>query len=211
MNHNSLHQTPVKTSNGIAFMVLVFTLIASWGCQSTTPLKEKISTSSQSNKIENTESLTYKENSSKIVETSSTSKKDENIEDSNKSNTPKPALDHEAVVNKYGVKIESLRLTAGGYLIDFRYRIIDPDKANFLLNKSNKPLLTDPISKFKATVPVPAKVGALRSSGKLIKDRVYFMLFANPAQYLKAGQKVTIEFGEMKVENVLLLGGKIKS
>ena len=35
------------------------------------------------------------------------------------------------IEKQWGVKFESLRVSANGYLLDFRYRIIDPEKASY--------------------------------------------------------------------------------
>lgn len=43
-----------------------------------------------------------------------------------------------AIEKQWGMKFESLRVSANGYLPDFRYRIIDPEKASYLVDRRNK-------------------------------------------------------------------------
>lgn len=53
------------------------------------------------------------------------------------------------------------------------------------------------------SIPEVAKIGSMRSSAKnLVADKVYFMMFANPAMLLKKGGKVTVVIGNFKVENL---------
>lgn len=120
--------------------------------------------------------------------------------------SPMEGVDQAALAEKWGVRIEALLLSAGGYRLDFRYRVLDPEKARVLLDRAQQPLLTEPVSGFRSIVPKPAKVGALRSTGKIEAGRVYFMLFANPARYLKAGARVTIDIGDFHAENIPVQG-----
>jgi hypothetical protein len=51
------------------------------------------------------------------------------------------------------------------------------------------------------------KVGRLRQRSNEPKvGRHYFMLFANPGHYFKAGDQVTIEIGEFRAENLTVEG-----
>ena len=105
---------------------------------------------------------------------------------------------------QWGVKVESLRTSANGHLLDFRYRIKDPDKAVPLVDRRNKPYLIDQASGKVLAVPNTAKVGPLRSSvrhGKPKEDRVYFVLFGNPG-LVKPGDQVTVVIGDFRAENL---------
>ena len=106
---------------------------------------------------------------------------------------------------KWGIRIEAIRLSAGGYMLDFRYRVIDPDKAVLLTDPKIKPYLIDEASGARFMVPSGGKVGPLRSSfksGAPEPGRIYFILFANPGKYVKQGNKVTVVIGDFKVENL---------
>jgi len=104
--------------------------------------------------------------------------------------------------DKWGIKIEGIRLSAAGYMLDFRYRVIDPEKAAPLFDRQTKPYLIDQESGAKFIVPSPPKVGPLRTSNPPQADRTYFILFANPGKYVKQGNKVTVVIGEFKAENL---------
>ena len=106
---------------------------------------------------------------------------------------------------KWGVQTEGLRLSAAGYMLDFRFRVLDPNKAVPLLDRANKPYLLDPQSGAKLIVPAPPKVGSLRQKSRAPKrDKVYFVMFSNPGRFIKSGQKVTVVIGDFKAENLVV-------
>ena len=122
---------------------------------------------------------------------------------------PKDAAERraQALKAKWGIEVVALRLTAAGHMLDFRYKILDPEKATALMDRKDKPVLIHQESGKKTGVPKPAKVGRLRQRSNEPKvGRHYFMLFANPGHYFKAGDQVTIEIGEFRVENLIVEG-----
>ena len=106
---------------------------------------------------------------------------------------------------QWGIQILSLRRSAGGYMLDFRYRVLDPQKAQPILNRDLKPYLIDQATGAKFIVPSPPKVGPLRQSAQTpIAGRTYFVLFANPGQYVQPGNKVSVVIGDFKAENLMV-------
>jgi hypothetical protein len=106
---------------------------------------------------------------------------------------------------QWGVKIESIRTSANGHLVDFRYRIKDSDKAVPLVDRRNKPYLIDQASGKVLAVPNTAKVGPMRATvryGKPKEDRVYFVLFGNAGGMVKPGDEVTVVIGDFRAENL---------
>jgi hypothetical protein len=92
-------------------------------------------------------------------------------------------------------------------MIDFRFRVVDAEKALPLFDHRTKPYLLAQGSDIKLPVPVGAKVGAFRPTnrGKNIKaGKNYYMMFANPDAYLKVGQKVSVVIGEFRAEQMTL-------
>lgn len=109
------------------------------------------------------------------------------------------------VVEQFGVRLTGVRLTANGYVVDMRYRVLDPAKAQPLLDRKVRPVLVDEATGNRFYVPVPPTVGALRqvSRNKVIHtDRDYFMLFANPDRKLQAGSRVTLYVGDQRFGNL---------
>ncbi len=106
------------------------------------------------------------------------------------------------LVEAFGIRLKGLRLTANGYVVDLRYRVVDPAKAQPLLDRKVRPVLVDEASGDRFYVPVPPIVGALRQTARnqgIRTDRDYFMLFANPDGKLKAGAQVALYLGERRV------------
>lgn len=105
---------------------------------------------------------------------------------------------------KWGIEIVSLRLSAAGHMVDFRYRVLDPDKAETLFVRGNKPYLIDEASGKVMSVPNMGKVGPLRTSNKPKQGRIYWMFFGNGGGLIKSGSKVTITIGAFRVEDLVV-------
>jgi len=87
-------------------------------------------------------------------------------------------------------------------MLDFRYKVVDPEKASSLLSRQSSTYLIDQATGTKCAV-TRTSVGPLRAgAAKPIADRNYVILFANPGQVVKSGSKVTVIIGDFKVENL---------
>lgn len=86
-------------------------------------------------------------------------------------------------------------------MLDFRYRVVDSQKAAPLFVRQTKPYLIDQASGKVLAVPNMAKVGPLRSSDQPHAGRTYWMFFGNPG-VVKAGSKVSVVIGDFKVEDL---------
>lgn len=104
---------------------------------------------------------------------------------------------------QWGVRVLGIHRTAAGYMLDFRYKVLDADKASSILNRKLKPELIVESDGRKLRIPVTSKLGPLRQSAVHVKeDRNYFMFFANPGKLVKSGDKVTVVIGDFKVEHL---------
>lgn len=112
-----------------------------------------------------------------------------------------------SIEEKWGIKILSISQTAAGYMLDFRYRILDPDKASVLAHPKYQANLIDQASGRILSVPVSPKVGSLRGIAKHEKpkaNRNYYVLFMNPNKFVKPGNKVTVIIGDFKVKDMVV-------
>ena len=110
-----------------------------------------------------------------------------------------PAVD---LVQKWGIQVSGLFLSAGGNMVDFRYKVLDPKKAAILTRPDIKPTLLNLTSGAKLIVP-DSDVGPLRQSSRpQVAGKLYFILFANTRHHVKSGDKVTISAGDFTVENL---------
>jgi hypothetical protein len=102
------------------------------------------------------------------------------------------------IADNWGIELISLRLTAAGYMIDFRFRVLNVEKAKVFFDNRVKPHLVVERSNAKLPIPMAAKVGAFRTTnrGQNIKpDKIYYMVFGNPDSHVKSGEKVTMVIG----------------
>jgi protein SCO1/2 len=118
---------------------------------------------------------------------------------------PTAAVALSDVEQRWGIRILGVRLTAGGYMLDFRYHVVDPEKAAPIFIRGIKPYLDDEASGSRFIVPAPPKTGPLRTSNPPQKGRNYFMFFANPARFVKPGRLVTVTVGDFRVEHVRVM------
>jgi hypothetical protein len=110
-----------------------------------------------------------------------------------------PAADPEKT---FGITILSLRPTAGGHMLDLRFRVVDPEKARAILDKSKKAYLLDGRTGKTLSVPV-TKAGSMRQTTlKPQEGRVYFTLFSNPNRMVTEGGRVSLVIGDFRKDGI---------
>ena len=122
-----------------------------------------------------------------------------------------PVLSDEAAAaglrERWGIEIVGIRPTAAGTMLDFRYRVIDPDRALPLLDRTRKATLVIESSGEELAVPIPPKVGPMRQTVRYeeaTSGRIYFIFFANPGRRVTAGEKVSVVIGDFRVEHLIV-------
>ena len=68
---------------------------------------------------------------------------------------------------QWGVEVLFVRQTSAGYMLEFRYKVIDPAKAAPLFERQTKPVLTHVNSGAKFIVPTPAKTRNPRKARRI--------------------------------------------
>jgi hypothetical protein len=118
---------------------------------------------------------------------------------------PAPSAGTAGAEEQLGIKVEAIRWSADGYMLDFRYRVVDPERAQLVLDRSVKPYVIDEASGARFLIPSSPKVGAMRQTTRQPEaGRVYWLLFANPAKYIKPGNKVTVVVGDYRLEHLVV-------
>lgn len=104
---------------------------------------------------------------------------------------------------KFGIKAVSLHISGAGRFLDFRYKVIDAEKAKPLFNTTIKPYIFDPSIRMAVAMPEDTKLGALRASVKNppVSGKQYYVLFENPLGAIKTGKRVTVAIGDFKINN----------
>ncbi|MCB9445210.1 MAG: hypothetical protein H6669_13355 [Ardenticatenaceae bacterium] len=103
-----------------------------------------------------------------------------------------------AIEDQYGVHVSMIAVTMGGGAVDFRFQIVDPDKAtNFCYDYENLPVLI------------------VESNGQQIKPRehthhvnyefgrTYYQLYRNPGGIVKSGTRMTVQIGDLELKHVV--------
>jgi len=110
-----------------------------------------------------------------------------------------------SVETTYGIRVEGLRLTAAGSMLDFRYRVLDAQKAAPFLNGKVQPYLVDEARSAKLGVPNTPTLGRIRQTSRnnvIHTDRSYFIMFGNPGKALQSGDKVSLLLGQVKITDL---------
>lgn len=101
------------------------------------------------------------------------------------------------------IEVASLRLTAAGHMLDFRYRVIDPEGARRLLSRSAETYAVDQATGTRLVVPTTAKIGPLRQTSHGARPgRVYFALFANAGGVVRKGSLLTVVLGDLVLRDL---------
>lgn len=110
-----------------------------------------------------------------------------------------------AELKQWGIEVESISLSAADYMLDFRYKVTDPEKAKAIFKRKTKPYLIDKETGAKFIVPSPPKVGPLRQTTlKPEIGRVYYMMFANPGKFIKKGKTVDVVIGDYVANDLVV-------
>ncbi len=109
------------------------------------------------------------------------------------------------LAERWGIRVESLRLSAQGHILDFRYRVLDPDKAAALTDRAQVAYLINEATGERHKVPKMPKMGTLRSTAvRPEADRIYVILFANPGARIQSGNLVAVTIGAFKAEHLVV-------
>lgn len=104
----------------------------------------------------------------------------------------------------WGVDSFSVKAVEQGELIRFSYRVVDPDKAKAINDKTIEAFLIAPAAYAQLVVPSLEKVGKLRQSGTPEPGRVYWMAFSNPGRTVRRGDRVDVVIGQFHADGLVV-------
>jgi len=110
----------------------------------------------------------------------------------------------QAYKRDWGVEIDGIHTTASGYMLSFRYRVLDPERAQVLNNAKSKAFVIDELSGARLAVPAMENVGELRQTTAPLRDRSYFVVFGNPGQLVHKGGRVSVVIGGFTAKNLIV-------
>ena len=93
---------------------------------------------------------------------------------------------------------------SSGYMLAFRYRILDADKAKVLNDRHTKAYLVDDATGIVLAVPALENIGELRPGSTPQPGRTYFMVFGNPGKVVKVGNLVTLVAGNFRADGIVV-------
>ena len=97
-----------------------------------------------------------------------------------------------------GVLITRVAVTGDGGLVDLRFRVVDPDRANALHDAGTPSALVDERTGLVVhdLLMNHAHTGAYRAGV------TYYLVFTNPGNWVHRGGRVTVLLGDAQVEHV---------
>lgn len=112
-------------------------------------------------------------------------------------------VDVQGLAARYGIEVTLIAVTAAGGLVDFRYQVVDPDKADPIIHDVGMfpKLVVEDSGAMLAMSSLPHNHGTeLKLGGN------YFFLLANANSALHAGSQVTVVIGDVRLEHVVVQG-----
>lgn len=109
------------------------------------------------------------------------------------------------VEEQWGLRIVRLAVVADGGIIDLRYQVLDPAKAEPVLDPTQPAFLQEESTgQVVSTARLP-KIGELRQKLQQSNpDRVYFMGFGNSGGIIKSGSRVSLILGGYRLEQLVV-------
>jgi len=102
------------------------------------------------------------------------------------------------IEEKYGVRVTLVGLSADNGLLDFRYQVLDPSKADQIMaEEENIPYLLPENGKGEIRVSL-----YMPHHEKIVAGRTYYLLFYNSGGIVKAGEYVTVVIGDLRLEHI---------
>jgi hypothetical protein len=112
----------------------------------------------------------------------------------------RPVVTADGLVQKSGVKITQVAVTGDGGLVDLRYKVVDPDRANSLHDPKTPPAVVD-----EQTGLVVHNLFMDHSHTGPYKTGVtYYLVFENPGGWVRRGSRVTVLLGDARVDHVVV-------
>lgn len=100
---------------------------------------------------------------------------------------------------RFGVQMRLLGVTAAGGMIDLRYKVIDKEKAAFLVGEGSAPpqLIAEESG---VTLSLDESTHGMKHNTRLENGGIYFHFFPNRQNTIKPGSLVTVVFGSVRLE-----------
>lgn len=101
---------------------------------------------------------------------------------------------------QYGAKVQMVGLLAAGGLIELRFQVVDKDKAIGLFG----PVDEMPMLAIEGTSTVLESAKGMKHHMTLINGGSYFIFYANAANAVKEGTKVSMVINGVRLEHIVV-------
>jgi predicted phosphodiesterase len=113
----------------------------------------------------------------------------------------RPVVDEAGLMEKSGVRIVYVAVTADGGLIDLRYQVIDPDKAATVHDEDTYPPTI--IDESTGLVVDNLLMGHLHTR-EFNAGQTYYLIFENPGNLVRQGSTVSVLLGDAELDQVIV-------
>jgi hypothetical protein len=100
---------------------------------------------------------------------------------------------------RFGIRVTLIGVTAAGGMVDFRFKVLDQDKARILTQEHD----LMPVLNVQNTDTRLAMPGGGMHSMTLQNGKVYYLLFGNSKGTVKPGTSISVAFGAMQLKPIL--------
>ena len=104
----------------------------------------------------------------------------------------------------WGVEVYGVHLATSSWMLTFRYKVLDPDKAKVLLDPKATAYLVDEASGARLGVPAMENIGELRQTKDPIAGREYFVMFGNGNRIVRRGGAVDVVIGNFHADGLIV-------
>jgi hypothetical protein len=112
----------------------------------------------------------------------------------------RPLVTEDGLVGKSGVKLVYVAITGEGGLIDLRFQVIDPDKANAVHDEETPPTIIDETT----GLVVNELLMGHAHTAPYTAGQTYYLIFENPGNIVQSGNRVSVLLGNAAVEHVIV-------
>ena len=109
---------------------------------------------------------------------------------------PVTVISAQTLAERFGLQMTLIAVTAGGGIVDVRYKILDKEKAAYLLDDADNPP-TLFIEENGLTLKQAGR--AMKHNAELKDNANYFMLYPNTQNAVRHGTPVSVVFGTLRL------------
>jgi hypothetical protein len=110
------------------------------------------------------------------------------------------AVTNDGLVARSGVRITRVAMTGADGLIDLRFQVLDPTRAQALHDTATPPALVDE----QSGLVVSSLLMDHAHTGPFRQGATYYYVFNNPGNWVARGHQVTVLLGDAEVEHVVV-------